>query len=332
MSPFQAAFSPAKYDWDDALLLNCLQWVFENGALPFNLTAPCGFQWFAKASGTEMEADLISMRYLHQPNLLLAGIIASDGTMMSSTLLNLFVPGMVETPILIDTADLFCAPRNRERALDLITAEIAALRVRLFSSTSPSSSTFQPAFSPAKYGWDDALRLNCLQWALENGSCPFAGLFSNRRVWKDETCCWSVFSRASGSELEACFLVFGSLLHPSSILSLIRFNLHPSDHYQSEDDMPFTLLDLFAPGMVETPVIMRTVFSSDFRQKVVDQFYAVRKQDHALSLIAAETAVLRLRLYHRPRAVAFLLGRRLPGSAVSGLSEDVCRMILRFAE
>ena len=348
MSSFKPAFSPAEYDWDVALRLNCLQWVFENGALPFDnvsfpgvhlLQEPCVFKAFPKASGTVLEADIFTLRYLHQPASLLSVIrrdlLSSDecAADMPFTLLDLFVPGMVNTPIIIDpdfrqtVVDQFCAFHNQERALELITAEIAALRVRLCSMCSPPpSSSFQPAFSPAKYGWDDALRLNCLQWALENGTCPFVTQLYNHRMraLREEACCWDVLSRASGSNLEAYFLALGYVLQPSRILSLIRSTVYPSD-------MPFTLLDLFAPGMVETPVV--DPFDSDFRQTVVNQFCVFSKHEHARGLITAETAALCLRLFHRSRAMAFLSGK-LPGSesAVSALSDDVCRMILQFAQ
>jgi hypothetical protein len=67
------------------------------------------------------------------------------------------------------------------------------------------------------------------------------------------------------------------------------------------------------------------------RQSIMTLFCSFDRREHALGLLTAEIAALRLRLYHRPRAVAFLTGR-LGGSVVSVLSEDVFRMIVRFAE
>ena len=67
------------------------------------------------------------------------------------------------------------------------------------------------------------------------------------------------------------------------------------------------------------------------RQAVVDLFCVFSNQARALDLVTEEIAALRL--YYKPRAVAFLSGK-LPGSvsAVSALGDDVCRMILQFAQ
>jgi hypothetical protein len=116
------------------------------------------------------------------------------------------------------------------------------------------------------------------------------------------------------------------------VLDLIRQYLFLVEN-QDQYDTLFTLLELFVPGMVDVPSGAGPPVHelSPLRRSIMTQFCRFDRRSHALGLITAEIAALRLRLYHRPRAVAFLLGR-LGGAGVSVLSEDVFRMIVRFAE
>jgi hypothetical protein len=180
---------------------------------------------------------------------------------------------------------------------------------------------FKPAFPPSHYGWDDALRLNSLQYVLENGYSPFAAIGSNQRVYSQPgPVNWRVFSAA-----EADFLTLSYLHHPQRMLDLIRQSLFLAQD-QDQADMLFTLLELFTPGMVDAPSMhWITPLDRAMRRSIHALFCDFDTRSAALNLITTEIAALRLRLYHRPRAVAFR-------SAVSVLSDDVCRLILRFAE
>lgn len=158
--------------------------------------------------------------------------------------------------------------------------------------------TFKAAFSPAKYGWDDALKLNCLQYVIRKRSYSLfrsSHFYTGTQETREET--HTLFTEATGTEMEADFITLHFLYDPNAITYCVIIN----------DEIVSTLLDVLLP-------------KAD-----------LSAYDTITQAVYDEVTLLRRRLHRTPRAIAFLEGRHTRlggGSAVRMLGEDVCRAIL----
>ena len=202
------------------------------------------------------------------------------------------------------------------------------------ATTDPTSSSalFPTVFSPSKYGADDALMLNSLQWVMAG---PGFGRPYRGSLCSSNGAASRLFAQASGSKLEADYLTLHFAHYPNE---LYYGKIHwPLVHSAAEEvdngvSHAIALVKLFVPGFVPK-------CGGD---SVCAQYTAAYYRDWALQDVGAEGVTgevmrLRERLYRRPRAVAFmsgLHGRLGEGSLVHSLSDDLCKRILElsFAE
>jgi hypothetical protein len=159
--------------------------------------------------------------------------------------------------------------------------------------------TFKAAFSPAKYGWDDALKLNCLQYMIQKKA---VSIFNCRHFYRQPTreATYTLFTEATGSEMEADFITLNFLYEPTAISARLIL-------LSTEEEIVNTLLHVFVPEP------------------------DLSAYDTITQAVYDEVTLLRRRLHRTPRAIAFLEGRHTRlggGSAVRMLGEDVCRAIL----
>jgi hypothetical protein len=153
--PFVAKFCPVQFGWENALMLNGMQWVLE--------LKPYRTLWIHKAfpiffsdlSGTVEDADVLSLQFAMNPHIF-SDIIGGRTS--------------VKCAVLLELRDVL--PVHSYYSFgDAVTRLRADLRQRFSSSSFLKIEVpFCAAFSPVKYGWSNALRLNCLQWLYENGS------------------------------------------------------------------------------------------------------------------------------------------------------------------
>jgi hypothetical protein len=123
----KSVFSPVKFGWRNAYLLNCLQWMYETAArhsYQYTVT-PVSF-WsetlVTKMTGTESDAEWVSKYYLDRVGLLHTKLSDSVKELCSTELMEAFlIHGMQEEeyPSLV---------------LDRLKTELSLLRVTLYSA------------------------------------------------------------------------------------------------------------------------------------------------------------------------------------------------------
>ena len=192
--------------------------------------------------------------------------------------------------------------------------------------------SFRTAFSPAKYGADDAPMLNGLQWVVEcYGGWNYTPNYEGQAACEYPVS--KVFSLAQGTELEADLVTMHFLSYPTSLVWRMNQCLSGSNPYGSttpdKDTANFLqLYRLFTPRILRTPGVC-------LHQAYLGQAAIRGSHDSMIRLIAHEIGLLRQRLYRRPRAVAFMSGMhpRLKGEGclVIALSDDLCKRILELS-
>ena len=195
-------------------------------------------------------------------------------------------------------------------------------------ATSPRSALFPTVFSPSKYGADDALMLNSLQWVMAG---PGFGRPYRGSLCSSNGAASRLFAQASGSELEADYLTLHFANRPNDLFfGEIHWVLVISATDPDEVAHAIALLKMFLPGFVQKCggdsllcAQYSAVYNSDWN-----------KQDEGASDVTREVMRLRERLYRRPRAVAFMSGmhgRLGEQSLVHSLSDDLCKRILELS-
>jgi len=186
--------------------------------------------------------------------------------------------------------------------------------------------SFRTAFSPAKYGADDALMLNGLLWVMEHSG------WSNISRQEHHIVCNSgpasrVFSLAQGSELEADLLTQKFATNPSTLYMRMHWCLVDGGTKEATANF-LQLMRLCMPQFIRTcggACIHQTYLAT----------YTTFEENILPADIALQVVLLRQRLYRRPRAVAFTSGMhpRLGGeqSLVHSLSDDLCKRILELS-
>jgi hypothetical protein len=192
-------------------------------------------------------------------------------------------------------------------------------------------SFFRTAFSPAKYGADDALMLNGLLWVMEHSG------WSNISRQEHHIVCNSgpasrVFSLAQGSELEADLLTMHFLSHSSTLFWRMNRCL-----VGKEGNTVVATENFLALARLFMPKFLRTCADGVcLHQTYLATCSTLREEDVSLD-IARQIGLVRTKLYRRPRQVAFtsgMRGRLGSGSEVRSLSDELCKWILElsFAE
>ena len=159
---------------------------------------------------------------------------------------------------------------------------------------------YKPAFSPAVYGWQNALELNCLQFVVEKGTSGFP------ITQQTDVRYMNSFTKMTGTEYDADIMSLSSFHYPRNIMYYVR-NLHHGRHENTS--LGEIIRDVFSSAINENGEFIRSLFTN--------QIMGLRKS-----------------IYFAPRHIAFLSGKhqRLgKDSKLSILSDDACRMILKFA-
>jgi hypothetical protein len=159
--------------------------------------------------------------------------------------------------------------------------------------------SFKFVFCPAKYGWNEALALNCMKFLKESeergdGSMDEAG---GRGRFTSQ------FAEITGTERDADTLSIHFMLCPHTITRLIC---------------------LYS----DTGVIGKPLKEALFGEEEVSELYPTSSD------VYNKIWLLRKSLYHSPRNTAFLFGKhgRLGSeSQVRVLSSDVCALILSLS-
>lgn len=194
--PFVPKFCPEKFGWENALMLNSMQQIYERetnedwaarslvhggklSSVYGHLLIDCRF---SEPTGTVADADRLSLQFLRFP--------ASIPVRIPSELAQIFTVGVKGTSLLLDEGV------RRESS---VSESIKHLRKDLFERfffMDPLVET--SVFSPSRYGQRNALVLNGLQQIeyLQRNLAFF------RRGLRD------VFTHPSGSEFEADILSF----------------------------------------------------------------------------------------------------------------------------
>ena len=212
-SAFTAKFCPAKFGWDNALMLNCLQWVHET-QMP----------WCAKMSGTVAEADRLSFEFTSY------AYLVTDVMLPAGEYTEPFDLALVEEFRQVFTSYSANELNHSVSSIRLDSAvkcAVGRLRMCLWCQFRDPTEQLVLAFSPAKFGWHIAYRLNCLQWALESdrASVSYASFhdrlivpstgtefeadwltrFSSREVWRVVRKIGDVRNTAEAAEFMAAF-------------------------------------------------------------------------------------------------------------------------------
>jgi hypothetical protein len=195
--------------------------------------------------------------------------------------------------------------------------------------TSSSSSLFPTVFSPSKYGADDALMLNSLQWVMAG---PGFGRPYRGSLCSSNGAASRLFAQASGSELEADYLTLHFAHYPNDLYyGQIHWVLVNAATKEVDNvSRAIALVKLFVPGFV--PQCGGDSVSAQYTEVYYRDW---NLQDVAAEGVTGEVMRLRERLYRRPRAVAFMSGMhpRLKGEGclVIALSDDLCKRILELS-
>jgi hypothetical protein len=200
MSIFVPAFSPAVFDWNQALKLNCLQWVSEShsddladniytalfltSGDPLMVYPICKFGRALMSLGTpstEFAADFLSLMFLKAPQIIER---------------QMRVPPYFHDEAIEMASELGVFNPNVE-------SEIRVLRLSLSRRHVKITGPFKPAFSPGTFGEKNALMLNLLQEVQEEGVS-------------------GMFTRVTGSEFEADCLSYYYCKYPAEIVSFVK--------------------------------------------------------------------------------------------------------------
>jgi hypothetical protein len=295
--PFVAKFCPVKFGWENALLLNAMQKIYEDdwaaewsehgGSLFFNsgysFSPICLLQenQFSELTGSVADADRLSLKYFRDRFSVVWHIRFPRGdAMIAVEYARIFNVGTKGTVLPEES----CATVN-----NCVYNSIAQLRRDLFQRffyADPAAET--AVFSPVRYGLRDALMLNCLQSMMVVDHDDAAGDIGRRTKQ-------GLFTRPSGTEFEADYLSF---------------------YYCDREDH-----------------ICGYVFSDElgdaFRSAFLIGDRMGRRQ--VMRVINREMIQLRIRLYSLPRSIAFLMGRHARLGSAPALPDDVCRMILALS-
>ena len=296
MPPFVAKFCPVLFGWENALMLNAIQQIYEesweswflehgsslffDGALSSGRQCVLKYHQFSDLTGTVGDADRLSVMYFRDYRTVfdktkLGAVDAQHGVELAQ----IFTIGAKGTFLYGDT--------SVKTAHDVFLS-IEHLRCNLAERFSLTNSVVATdVFSPAKYGERNALLLNSLQKIQEY------------MMWGEVWCPLinPVISPPTGTEFEADYLslFFVSGYYEGTIYRLCSVN-------------PETRSDVY-----------RTAFRIDESMGYWP----------ATAVVKSELTQLRVSLYSIPRFTAFLLGRhRRLGSVVGVLGDDLCRMIL----
>jgi hypothetical protein len=119
----KSVFSPVKFGWRNAYLLNCLQWMYETEARhSYQFTVTRSETLVTKMTGTESDAEWVSKYFLDRVGLLHTKLSNSVKELCSTELMEAFlIHGMQEEeyPSLV---------------LDRLKTELSLLRVTLYSA------------------------------------------------------------------------------------------------------------------------------------------------------------------------------------------------------
>jgi hypothetical protein len=156
MPPFVAKFCPVKFDWDNALMLNCMQWAVES--------EPERTKWPFKSAdvslyeleGTVEDADLLSLHFTLQKGFIKETIVSYDTRMDAA--LRMEFQQIFALRFSVSCFDASIVVTNA------VTHLRANLRRMFSSSVEPKNLPFSAVFSPVQYGWRDAYMLNWLLW------------------------------------------------------------------------------------------------------------------------------------------------------------------------
>ena len=194
---------------------------------------------------------------------------------------------------------------------------------------------FPSVFPPSKYGTDDALLLNCLQYAMEHSFYsrrPYVS--TNAYGLKEDAPEAQLFSSASGSEHEADYLTLHFAHHPETLFrDLMHRDMDTLPRDPKRVDIVFALFDVFLPQFVQGCPSREAVRAKYLRSRNM-LWVGLEETTEA---IVDDVMQLRRRLFRRSRAVAFMSGmhpRLGEQSLVHSLSDDLCKRILElsFAE
>ena len=291
--PFVPKFCPVKFGWENALMLNSMQQIYEHdnneewsahgGCLFYDdayssvfgcLLEDCHF---SEPSGTVADADRLSLRFLND-RYSISYHITSDAD--SLELAQIFTVGVKGTSLLLDEG-----VRREWNALRSVRHLRKDLSERFFL-VDPLEET--SVFSPSRFGHRNAMLLNGLQQIEQ---------FELHR-----TCSHglrSVFTRPSGTEFEADILSFRYCNRVSRVCDL----LYHTDATGSSFKRVFLIDD----------------------KKHYWQAYEVIEQELTLLRVGLFTIprFTAFMMVRHPRLGA--------GSPLAALGDDVCRMILALS-
>ena len=176
--------------------------------------------------------------------------------------------------------------------------------------------SFKPAFSPAKYGWHDALALNCLQWVQEMDG-EQASQVEMRSFLEGKLIIYNcsdrhIFTQPSGTENEADHLTLHFIRDYFTLHQRMSPGGGPLNHWMA---------GIFKP---EEPHVVKRALASEMSDTLNKVFPTT---------IPEGLKRLRRSLYQTPRKVAFLSAKHKKLGAASGfhgLSDDLFKMILAF--
>jgi hypothetical protein len=299
MPPFVAKFCPVKFGWENALMLNAMQHIYESawdngflrngGSLIYDSDSISEYSsyhgyllheyFFSEVTGTVADADWLSLKS-YQEIYMFSEIFKFSDSETEAIAVEL------EHIFTVGTKGMVLHDGDRAMTNFKVRRSIMHLRLDLiqrFFLIDPTAET--DVFSPVKYGQRNALMLNCLQQVV------VGQLLLDPLGLPRQSTTLSLFSRPSGTEFEA------------DCLSLY-FCCHKACIYDN-------------------------VFSNEnaFREAFLIDKNMNRRQ--AMGVIEREMFQLRVGLYSIPRFTAFLMGRhRRLGASMGVLGDDLCRMIL----
>ena len=134
----KSVFSPIKFGWRNAYLLNCLHWVYETEARDwYQCTDPTRFwcdRLVTKMTGTESDAEWVSKYFLERLGLLLYPKL-SDGVTRLEFMEAFLVDGVQEDSSLDRLkTELSHGVQDSSLVLDRLKTELSLLRVAIYSA------------------------------------------------------------------------------------------------------------------------------------------------------------------------------------------------------
>ena len=192
MPPFVAKFCPVLFGWDNALMLNCMQWAVECEPERTNWPFKSVDVSLCELSGTVEDADILSLHFTHHKGFIKKTIVGCNTQM--------------DAALRLEFQEVFagrCTVSSFDASI-LVNGAVRRLRENLCRMFSSVDAPFSAVFSPARFGWHDALMLNSMQWAYHL-------IPRNAR-----------FTRMIGTQADAHWLshVFQSPSHSSSYQSI----------------------------------------------------------------------------------------------------------------